>query len=160
MRYMELFIQEQINRITNKLSGVLTKDELGIISEKLRELFADNPVDLRNIEVVVTNNPHDFAKFARTLDVSHEHSWAGYDSCTRDVTVILGDVEVGHYEEYEYYYNGNLTNDTEEEILPDFSLNTRQVILIHDITEDCWDGKNLKEERYMLVVYVLSQQEQ
>lgn len=145
--------REKENRA--KLFGVIRKNVDFLTDDEIREIVEKIDVN-KKYSIIVVNNPEEMAneylKFIKYA--GFEHSWAGEEyERTEVLEVLYGEAVLGNYYSYQYYNNGNLSNEEFEEIEPDFDIEKPLVVLHTKIYFSNYNGRYENDERNYLVFY-------
>lgn len=133
--------------INKKVNGRLSKNEL----EKIVNTI---DVDVQ-YSILVIFDAKEMAKQLILADQESEHSWAGGDGTKEEGKCILGNnVSFGQDYHYQYFDNGNLTQEEASKTLPDFEITSKLAVVITSNRWDYWDRKRLEEEKKRIVIYL------
>lgn len=162
--YKERLIQSRIEKLGHSIIAavtLVTEKSLPpdivrdiVSSETALSLAEDNKLKDLNIQVWLSADK--FAQRLCLIDHLLEHSWAGDRSTKESGSLIYGDVTFGLDMIHEYSNNGQPSSPRTELEDPDFDMNRYQVVLIHRIECDTFNGNNYHDEKLTLLIYIPS----
>ena len=110
-------------------------------------------LDIVELEIESCSDPIEFGKMATLKNSFFSHSWAGDDETKSLGWIILGDIQLGESIFSQYSENGDQRSPTGSYKAPEFSLDTRQVILVRIQEDDTFNSRDYHTITYYLHIY-------
>lgn len=153
MKFSEL--REKESRA--KLFGVIRSRVDFLLDGEIREIL--DKIDLgKKYTVEVLEG--DYEKLAEYLtEVKYRgfrHSWAGEEYDRSEVEILYGHkhiISLGSLYSYEYYLNGNKTDDEYEKVLPDFEVTGNIVVRVTKVSYSDYNNNYYNNTENYLVFY-------